>query len=256
MLEIARQVIDRLADGTSSPAPSTSWRATGPYRAANASKAGLVRETQIALCLYARLGSSAAVRQYLLTTALPQPARASRESIVALLNTRLFRWQPPAWVWQDLLAAASAEDDLDLRTLLLLHAARQDCFLYDAVQHVIVTRWRQGDREVIRADVQRYLDAVSADHPEVERWSWATRKKLAGNVLSILADYGLLMGRVRRRIIEPVVRSAVAAHLERLLLAEGIRPEALAEHPDWQLWLWTADHVRHWQRTRDQEHWP
>jgi len=84
-----------------------------------------------------------------------------------------------------------------LPAALLLHAVRQDTLLYDFVQRILVPRWRSAEHTLVRADVQRFLDQAQPEHPEIDSWSHATREKLAGNMLSILRDYGLLRGRAR-----------------------------------------------------------
>jgi len=96
------------------------------------------------------------------------------------------------------------------------------------------------ERSVSRADVQRLLDQSQDGHPEVNRWSYQTREKLAGNLLSILRDYGLLRGSARKSIVEPAVPTVVVQHLIRLLRAEGVAEPELPHHPDWQIWLWDA----------------
>jgi len=138
-------------------------------------------------------------------------------------------------------------DPRDLSLLLLLYAARQDALLYDVAQQVIWSRWREGMTTIGRADVQRFLDDALLDHPEIDRWSLSTREKLAGNLLTILRDYGLLHGQQRqatKRIVEPVVSPWVTSHLVRLLREEGIPDSEVAAHPDWRLWLLDADRVR------------
>ncbi len=101
-------------------------------------------------------------------------------------------------------------------------------------------RWIAGDQQLIRSGVQRFLDSAQTTHPEVTRWSHSTREKLSRNVLTTLRDFGLLQGSASKRIVEPIVPPSVVQHLVRLLQAEGVSPEQIAHHPDWQLWLWDA----------------
>ena len=68
--------------------------------------------------------------------------------------------------------------------------------------------------------------------------SESTRKKLAGNVLSALRDFGVLSGVQRKVLQRPIVPPEVALHLCRLLHAEGLRGRSLLEAPDWRLFLW------------------
>ncbi|MBW7883549.1 MAG: hypothetical protein H3C34_13090, partial [Caldilineaceae bacterium] len=62
--------------------------------------------------------------------------------------------------------------------------------------------------------------------------------------LAILRDYGLLQGKARKKIVEPIVPDEVAAHVVRLLRAEGVEASEIPSHPDWQLWLWDGERTR------------
>jgi hypothetical protein len=220
------------------------WRAVDSYTPANASKAGLLNETRHALELYGEVGDVGKVRQVLLDGALPQRSRETRATIVEFIQRRLTAWNPPKWVCRDLVEASCLDDPTVLQALLLLHAVRQDQLLYDFVQEVVLPHWRNGEQELRRDDVQRFLDEATPLHPEIGRWTHGTREKLAGNVLTILRDYGLMQGTARKHIIEPVVSATAAWHLLRLLREEGIPYEDIPVHPDWNLWLWTPDRVR------------
>ncbi|PDW00258.1 BrxA family protein [Candidatus Chloroploca asiatica] len=225
---------------TTSIEPLVRWRVSGDYLPTNASKAGLLDETRQFLLTYQRLQSLAAARRALVDGELPQRARATRVTIVEVIQRRLTRWSPPAWVLDDLVGFAATSREAALPSVLLLHTARQDTLMYEFIQHELVPRWQQGDHVLVRADVQRFLDQRESEHAELLSWSHSTREKLAGNVLSILRDYGLLIGRASKRIIEPLVPLSAAEHLIRLLRAEGIANADLARHPDWQIWLWDA----------------
>lgn len=230
----------RVVQPAATPDAGVRWRATAPYTANNASKAGLVEETRLALLAYARLRDSAAVRRELLDGGLPQRSRATRETIVRVIQDRLTAWRPPAWFCDDLMAGAEAPEAPDLRLLLLLHTVRQDRLLYDVLQQVIWPHKQEGLNDIGRVDVQRFLDDALPTHPEIDGWSVATREKLAGNLLTILRDYGLLQGAqgsATKRIVEPVVSPRAAAHLARLLAEEGVDAREIPHHDDWRIWL-------------------
>ncbi|SRR5579883_2823026 len=216
------------------------WRADGSYSPRLASKTSLLEEARQFLQAYARLGSVEAARQELINGGLPQRSRATRATILEIVQIRLTRWHPPAWVLDDLVAFAQDGHLEELQAALLLHSARQDHLLYDIVQQVVVPRWLEGGRELISADVQRFLDEAQSLHPEVARWSHSTRVRLSRHALSTLRDFGLLQGTASKKITESVVTQVVVHHLIRLLREEGIAPGELAQHPDWQLWLWDA----------------
>jgi hypothetical protein len=226
------------------PTEQSTWRATGAYLPTNASKTGLLEETRLFLLSLDRLQTIGAARQALVDGELPQRSRETRETIAKIIQQRLIRWSPPTWVYQDLILFAQDRHQPSLEAALLLHVVRQDALLYDFVQREIGPRWERGDHVLIRADVQRFLDQALGDHPEIDDWSRETREKLAGNMLSILRDYGLLRGREKKQIVEPLVPSPVVVHLTRLLREEGVADEALAVHPDWSIWLWDPRRAR------------
>ena len=219
---------------------TTRWRASDAYLLRLASKTSLIEESRQFLHVYALLGDIEAARQALVNGGLQQRSRATRATIVEILQIRLTRWHPPAWVLDDLITFAQDGHQAELRAALLLHTARQDNLLYDFIQQGVVPRWFAGERELIRADIQRFLDSAQSVHPEIEGWSHSTREKLSSNVLTTLRDFGLLQGTASKQIVEPIVPAAVVQHLVRLLQEEGIPQEQLASHPDWQLWLWDA----------------
>ncbi len=224
----------------STPEETPRWRASGSYLLRLASKTSLLEESRQFLQAYGRLRSIEAARRELVNGGLPQRSRATRATILEIVQIRLTRWHPPAWVLDDLVAFAQDGHQAELQTALLLHTARQDNLLYDIIQQVVVPRWREGERELIRADIQRFLDEAQSVHPEVAGWSHSTRERLSSHALAAMRDFGLLHGKASKHIAEPIVPFPVVQHLIRLLREEGISEENLAHHPDWQLWLWDA----------------
>jgi hypothetical protein len=219
---------------------TTLWRASGLYVPTLSSKTSLLEETRQFLLTYARLRDSETTRLSLVNGGLSQRSRTTRATIVKIVQLRLTRWHPPAWVLDDLIAFAQDGHQAEFQAAMLLHTARQDHLLYDFVQQIVVQHWFAGEQQLIRADVQRFLDSAQTAHPEVARWSHSTREKLSRNTLTTLRDFGLLQGSATKCIVEPIVPPSVAQHLIRLLQAEGIPPDQIAYHPDWQLWLWDA----------------
>jgi hypothetical protein len=205
-------------------------------------------ETQIYLRIYAgTLGTvqtrADETRRLLIEGALRQRSRATRLTFAKRIGERLARWNPPAWVLDDLVRFFQEDASDTLRAALLVHVCRQDFLLYTIVQKLIVPLWQAGERQVAVADVHRFFDDEAPRHPGIERWAYTTRNRLASNILSTLRDYGLLRGVSRKDIVEPIVPADAALHLYRLLAAEGLARAEIVHHPDWQLWLWNREHV-------------
>jgi hypothetical protein len=76
------------------------------------------------------VGYSAQARDELIDRLMPQRSRTTRAVIARNILARLTRWNPPAWVLDDLVLASRQEDLSSLRSLLLLHHARQETLLY------------------------------------------------------------------------------------------------------------------------------
>lgn len=230
--------------GTTTTAVLCEWRATGPYLPTAATKNGLVVETRLFLEAYRSSGSVPQARALLVDQLLPQRSRETRVVIARNILARLTRWSPPAWVLDDLVAAGQQENLSRLQTLLLLHHARQETLLYDTVQELVVPHWQRGEPQLNRDDALAFLAERATHHAEIDSWSYETRVKIAGNLLTTLRDYGLLVGRQIRQIVEPAVDDVASAHLVRLLIEEGIPEARLADHPDWRLWLIPPQRVR------------
>lgn len=217
---------------------TTHWRSTGPYLPTMASKAALLEETRLFLVTSGQYDLETTL-QILLNMTLVQRSRETRKIILDVIRTRLVRWNPPAWVLQDLISFANEASLEALRAALLLHIPRQDHILYDFVQEIIFTRWQRGAIQITVADVQKFFDATQTAHPEVTHWSFETRLRLARGILATLRDYGLLKGAAQKQVTFPIIPAQVVQHCIRLLDAEGIACTQMADHPDWCLWLWS-----------------
>lgn len=228
---------------------TTQWRATGSFIASSALFTGILDETQIFLLTYAEQEGDLTARvettkQLLMEGRLPQRSRNSRRSIVDRISRRLTSWNPPTWVMDDLILFADQPARLALQAALLMHVCRQDQLLYALVHQVVVPKWFEGSNEIDSTDVQRFLDQQAPAHPEIESWTRQTRERIGSTTLAILRDYGLLQGKVRKKIAEPIVPDEVVRHVVRLLKAEGIAGPELPFHPDWQIWLWGEERTR------------
>ncbi len=229
---------------SSSSIRETLWRTEGTYAATLAGKSSLLDESRLLLEAYAQSGDVQTACQALTDTLLPQRSRETRTNIVQVLRMRLFRWHPPSWVLADLISFARTPDSDAFPLAMLLHIARQDPLLYNFIQDVVVPRWNNGMTNLTPSDVQRFMDADEENHPEVNSWSYATREKVSQNTLKVLRDCKLLKGEVKKQIVLPTVPPFLTIHLIRLLEAEGIAQDKIAQHLDWQIWLLDISQVQ------------
>ena len=227
-------------DGTTTSDGSSVGRDVGAVSTRNTSKGALIAEAHAVFRALASGKTLDEVRSSCLAGRLiRQSARETRRHIWNALYWRYFVWNPPRWVLADLSDAAKW-DSTDRRFvgLAYLHFARRDRLTFDFVTDKLWTHWKNKTPEVCRDDVRDFLADYESRDAAVGKWRETTRKKLAGNVLSALRDFGLLTGVQRKSLQRPVVPPEVALHLCRLLDAEGLRGRALLDARDWRLFLW------------------
>ena len=82
------------------------WRDTGPYVPTSSSKAGLLDETRLFVLSCAETGEGEETARKLRDGALLERARQTRRTIVDFIRRRVTKWQPPAWVLDDLVGFA------------------------------------------------------------------------------------------------------------------------------------------------------
>lgn len=221
-------------------------RDVGPFSARNTSKGALLVEAH---AVFRLLGSGADVAEAqaacLTGRVLRQRARETRRQIWNALNHRYFAWNPPRWVLADLADAARGEpSDARFVGLAYIHYARRDRLTFEFVTEKLWALWTARTVAIRREEVIDFLAGCEGREAVVKRWRETTRRKLAGNVLSALRDFGVLDGVQRKKIRRPTVPPETALHLWRLLHWEGLRGRALIEARDWRLFLWDTGDVQ------------
>lgn len=229
-------------------------RDTEAYSARNSSKGALIAEARVVFrALASGMAREDVQRACLSGHLFRQKARETRRRIWQALNWRFFIWDPPVWVLADLAGASLEASEKRFVGLAYLHTVRRDRLTFDFVTEALWTLWRSDARTIQRGDVMDFMiEKVSSQSP---KWRESTRVKVAGNVLSMLRDFGLLSGVQRKVLQRPQVDLDVVLHLSRLLYAEGLRGRALLEARDWRLFLWgaeqTADAIARLAQRRD-----
>jgi len=220
-------------------------RDLGAPSARTSSKGALIAETH---AVFRALGQGMSVtvlkEACLRGSVLRHSARHTRARIWDAINWRFFSSEPPAWILKDLREAALevVRPSQRFTELVYVHYARRDRLTFDFVTERIFQGWRGGVRGVRREEVWRFAVEQYGDEI-VGRFRESTQKKIVGNVLSALRDFGVLSGVQRKMIEQPRLDLAVALHLCRLLYEEGLRGRELTEALDWRLFLLAPDEV-------------
>jgi hypothetical protein len=219
-------------------APSLAIRDAGPYSTRNTAKGALITEVGQVVAALAGGMTIDQVRDAVLGgSQLPQRSINSRKGIWDRIHYRYLTHRID-WVIASLIEAHQHGDRSDeFVSLLYLHYALRDRLTYDFVTGML---WHKSGRNripVSRNEVLDLLDAKAPDHPEIERWTESSRVKLGGNMLSALRDFRVLEGIQKKFMARPKLPQSTAAHLLRILVAEGNRGRQILEHTTWRLFL-------------------
>lgn len=127
-------------------------------------------------------------------------------------------------------------DDPVLRGALYFHFCVADRLTFDIATDLLWTLQQQGRDVINPADVEAYIRAGAATHPEVESWSGGTLKKLASSALAAVRDFGRLAGGSKKRLAQPPLPDELLAYVCKFLSAEGKTARGIFEAPDFRLW--------------------
>lgn len=215
-----------------------SWRDVGAYSARNSSKGALIDETARVFQAVATGTPLDDVREQVFRgPLLSQRSFQNRKRIWTTISHRYLVKNEP-WLEQALADTSQlGAHSVEFTSLLYLLYALRDHLTFDFVTE---TLWPKGHRTrpaITRNDIVDVLAAAMADQPQIERWSEATRMKLAGSILTALRDFGVLEGMQKKFLVQPPLPLSTAEILLRILVQEGCRGRQILESPTWRLFL-------------------
>ncbi len=143
------------------------------------------------------------------------------------------------------LAALSCRgaDDPVLRGALYFHFCLADRLTFEVATDFLWELQQRGRDILNAAEVEAYIRAGAATHPEVDGWSSRTLSKLASSVLSALRDFGRLAGGAKKHMVQPPMPDELLVYLCKFLAAEGKTARGILDAPDFRLWGRTPQEV-------------
>jgi len=140
-----------------------------------------------------------------------------------------------ALVW----LARNASSSRTFERILYWHAADADPVVRTIVEDLIWPRFVAGDRSVSVDHVQELLVRYSRDGRTTTPWNDATARRVAQGVLSLLRDFGVLEGHVRKSVSVPFVPTPAFAYVAFCLSTppRGLSGFELITAPEWRLFL-------------------
>jgi hypothetical protein len=219
-------------------------RDEGTYSSRNSSKGALIPET---FTIFKEIRSEIDViklrRQVLVENCLHKRSFETRRKIWNAIYHRYLSIVPN-WVGRSLsISTSRGIASPEFVSLAYLHFSLRDRLIFDFITGPVWTNWKSQTTYVGRGDVLRFFEEGSKANPQVKKWSDTNQKKLAGNVLSSLRDFGVLRGSQKKYIQRPSIAAETVYHLLCILMAEGKEGRSIIEAPDWRLFLWDEHEI-------------
>jgi hypothetical protein len=120
-------------------------------------------------------------------TYLPINSEAARKKIAGEILKRYRAVDADVWVF-----FRTLHQSADQAMVLLYVCLKTYNLLSDFALHVLVPRWQQRLLTLDRTDFDRFLDQCTPAHPELQKLTEATRRKLAQISLLMLKQAGLV----------------------------------------------------------------
>lgn len=120
--------------------------------------------------------------------------------------------------------------------LLYYHAALGEHLLYVIATEFLFDHQRRGLQTVATPDVERFLEQ-EAEADRIPEYSVSVEKRIAQHALAALRDFGILEGKVKKRIAPVRVPPELTGYVVHALKDEGLSANRIVEHTDWRLFL-------------------
>ena len=131
-----------------------------------------------------------------------------------------------------------APDRQTERLVLFYELCRSSSILRDTTIYCVYPRYAAGYSGIDKTHIQSYFDDIAAAHPELTAWSPQTRDKVVSNILTILRDFGLLEGSLRKQFSRLYVPLPAFVYVLYQLAEDGLTtPQEILDLEDWRLFF-------------------
>lgn len=172
-----------------------------------------------------------------LVRSLPKatPARV-RDTYTRAFLPRLVNGSPPG-AWRLARVLEDREADMQIvRPFYYWITARSERPLYGFVMDVVYPRARTADREVRIEEAVSWLSQQGKTAGKAA-WTPVVTQKVARGILAALRDFGVLEGRLHKRILATSLSPEACSLIAFCLNGMGATGQGLVQHRDWRLFL-------------------
>ena len=97
----------------------------------------------------------------------------------------------------------------DAKSIILLSLVKTYPFVYDFIAEVLLNKYQLFDRNLLESDYTRFVNSKSLQHPELERLTEITYKKVKQVVFKLLQQVGLITNIKNGIILKPFLSKQV-----------------------------------------------
>lgn len=167
-----------------------------------------------------------------------------RDTYIHVFRPRFINGSPPeAWRLVKVLEDKKAELNI-VKPFYYWITARSEPPLYGFVLEVVYPRSRSIIDRAIRIEETISWLKVQLNHAG-KSWAPSVLKRVAGGIMAALRDFGILEGKVHKRIASMNLIPEAFALIAFCLHQLGITGRELLQHPDWKLFLLNNHEVEH-----------
>lgn len=124
------------------------------------------------------------------------------------------------------------------KPILLWHMTRDEFLVRDFLLHWLFPAWEDGAWRVRPAQLHPYLHGIERRGGRIEHsWKESTLRRVAGELLRMAADFGLLQGRAVKTFATYRLPDPSFLYLLHVLREESQSPGKIIAAPDWRMFL-------------------
>lgn len=220
-------------------------RSRSAYSSRNSSKGALLAEAKILFSHLARNNCIGLARQAVIQDNIfAKKTYQTRKRCWEVLHSRYFPCNEGSeYVHPIIVLFRTRTSEMMQRGILYYHFVTSDLFSYDMTVELVYNMFRRGQTNIAPRDVHEFLDSKAKSHPEINNWSPQTLSSLVSHYLSAMRDFGILKGKVQKKIHRPTVEDDLFLYIVTYLRDCGKSPKAIISSDDFKLFLLSQQEV-------------
>lgn len=214
------------------------------YVTRNSSKGALLSEANTLFSYLAKKTSLDSARQAVIQNNIfVKRTSQTRKRCWEILHSRYFPQTQDLGHHPIIALFQSQASEAVKQGVLCYHYLISDLFAYEATLELINGSYHRGLTNIAPRDVHEFLESKTKTHPEINAWSPQTRSSLVSHYLSAIRDFGILEGKVRKRIRRPTVEEGLFLYIVTFLRDCGKHPRDILGSDDFRIFMLSQQEV-------------